>query len=260
VQSVERGEEMLKKHAGHCLACILLAFFVSTPTLSETMSGEEIIKRVDKNRIFERIEYNGKMVIKKKDKVRNKLMHVYAEGEEKALIEFINPEDAGTRYLKLSDELWMYFPDAEEIVKISGHMLREGMMGSDFSYEDMVDNEGLLKKYSITVTGSEIIDERDCYVLELNAIEKKVTYAKQKIWVDKDRFVTLKGQLFARSGKLLKEILSEKVQKYGDRYFPTKVTMINKVVKDSSTMFEMEDINFGVDIPDGVFTKRYLER
>ena len=102
---------------------------------------------MDKNSVFEKMEYNGKMTIKKKKKVRTKSMHIYAEGEEKSLIEFTNPEDDGTRYLRLTGELWMYFPDAEEIIKISGHMLRESMMGSDFSYEDMVDNEALLEKY-----------------------------------------------------------------------------------------------------------------
>lgn len=250
----------MKRHSGFYLACMILAFAVAMPAFAEPLTGEEIIKRLDRNSVFEKMEYNGKMTIKKKNKVRTKSMHIYAAGEEKALMEFTNPEDEGTRYLRLSGELWMYFPDAEEIIKISGHMLRESMMGSDFSYEDMVDNEGLLEKYSITVLESEIIDERDCYVLELNAIKKRITYAKQKTWVDKERFVSLKGQLFARSGKLLKEIVSEKVQKYGDRYFATKITMTNKLVKDRSTMFEMEDINFDVDIPDNVFTKRYLER
>lgn len=251
---------MLNKRISHCLTYMLLVFAAAIPVFSEPLTGAEIIKRLDKNSIFEKMEYNGKMTIKKKKKVRTKSMHIYAEGEEKALVEFTNPEDDGTRYLRLSGELWMYFPDAEEIIKISGHMLRESMMGSDFSYEDMMDNEGLLEKYSITVLKSEIIDERDCYVLELNAIRKKITYAKRKIWVDKERFVTLKGQLFARSGKLLKEIISEKVQQYGDRYFATKITMMNKLVKDRSTIFEMEDINFDVDIHEGVFTKRYLER
>ena len=251
---------MLKRHLIYCLACVVLPLIVSIPALSETLSGEEIIKQLDRNKVFEKIEYNGRMIIKKKEKVRTKLMHIYAEGEEKALIEFTNPEDIGSKFLMLSDEMWMYFPDAEEIIKISGHMLRESMMGSDFSYEDMVDNEGLLEKYSVAVLESEVVDERDCYVLELNAIKKKISYAKQKIWVDKERFVTLKGQLFARSGKLLKEITAGKVEKYDDRYFTTKVTMMNKLVKNSSTTFEMEDINFDAGIPDGVFTKRYLER
>jgi len=239
---------------------IAVALAVPSPADSQSLSGEDIIKRVDENEIYEGIEYKGKMIIKKGDKIRTKSMHVYAKGEEKALIEFTNPEDSGTKYLKLSDELWIYFPDAEEVVKISGHMLRESMMGSDFSYEDMIENEELVKQYSITVTGSEIISKRDCYVLELNAITKKVSYAKQKLWVDKEKFVVLKSQLFALSGKLLKEVFMEDVQQYGERYFAAKLIMINKLMKETSTTFEMEDIDFDVDISDNIFSKRNLER
>ena len=251
---------MLRKNLICCITCIFSIFFVSAPVTSETLSGEDIIERVDKNNIYEKIEYNGRMNIRKGKKIRSKLMHVYAEGEEKALIEFTNPEDRGTKYLKLSDELWMYFPDAEEIVKISGHMLKESMMGSDFSYEDAVENQELLDKYSVTVMESENVGERDCYVLELNAIKKKITYAKRKLWVDKERFVVLKTQFFALSGKLLKEVVIEKVEKYDNRYFATKMIMVNKLMKDSSTIFEMEDIDFNADIPGDTFSKRNLER
>jgi len=250
----------LKRYSTYYTAFIILALVVFVPTVLGTLTGEEIMKLVDKNKFYEKIEYKGKMTIKKGKKVRVKLMHVYAEGEKKGLIEFTNPSDRGTKYLKLSGEMWIYFPDAEEIVKISGHMLKESMMGSDFSYEDALENEKLLKKYSITVVGSETVKERDCHILELNAIEKDVTYAKRKLGIDKERFVILKTQLFALSGKLLKESVMEKVKKYGDRYFATKLTMTNKLIKDRSTTFEMEEIDFNVDIPDGIFTKRSLER
>ena len=265
----------MKRYSTYCIVFIILTFIVfvpvaisfgnpdfpaQRPTVLGALSGEEIMKLVDKNKFYEKIEYKGKMTIKKGKKVRVKLMHIYAEGEKKAMIEFTNPSDRGTKYLKLSGEMWIYFPDAEEIVKISGHMLRESMMGSDFSYEDALENEKMLEKYSVTVVGNETINERDCYVLELNAIEKDVTYAKRKLWIDKEQFVILKTQLFALSGKLLKESVMEDVKKYGDRYFATKLTMTNKLIKDSSTMFEMEELNFDVDIPDGVFTKRSLER
>lgn len=250
----------MKKHIVYLVIFVILASIFPIYADNQDLSGEEIIKRVDKNKLYEKIEYSGKMSIKKGGKIRIKLMHIYAEGEEKALIEFTNPEDRGTKYLKLSDELWIYFPDAEEIIKISGHMLKKSMMGSDFSYEDALENEGLVKRYRISNLGSEMVNERDCYVLELNAIEKKTTYAKQKLWVDKERFVILKTELYALSGKLLKEIVMEEVQKYDDRYFATKVTMTNKVTKNSSTTFEMENLNFGVDLPNGIFTKRRLER
>jgi outer membrane lipoprotein-sorting protein len=228
--------------------------------MSEELTGEEIMKRVDKNRFYEEIEYKGKMIIRKGDKVRTKQMHVYAQGEEKALIEFTNPSDMGTKYLKLGDEMWVYFPDAEDEVKISGHMLRESMMGSDFSYEDIMENKKLLEKYSVEVVGSEVVDNRDCYILELNAIDKDVTYAKRKSWVDKEKFVILKAQLFALSGKLLKEVEMKEIQQYDDRYFATKVIMRDKVMKDTSTTFEMEDIDFDADIPDNNYSRRRLQR
>jgi len=243
---------------GYFMVCVILT--ISITAESQTPNGEEIMKRVDKNIFYEKIEYNGKMLIKKGKRSRVKLMHVYSEGTDKAFIEFINPEDKGTRYLKLSNELWMRFPDAEDDIKISGHMLRDSMMGSDFSYEDVLENEELLKKYSVQVLGSEKVNDRDCYILELTAKDKKITYAKRKLWVDKERFVVLKTQLFALSGKLLRESILENIRKYDDRYFPTKLTMMNKLVKNSATIFEMTDINFNANIPDGIFSKRSLER
>lgn len=243
-----------------CLTIAFLILVLSDLAKPQELSGEEIIRRVDKNATYDKIEYYGKMTIKKGGKSRLKTMHVYAEGSDKAFIEFTNPEDKRTKYLKLSNELWMYFPDAEDVIKISGHMLRESMMGSDFSYEDVMENEELIKRYSVRVLGNEVIKDRDCYVLELTAKDKKVTYARRKLWVDKERFVTLKIQLFALSGKLLKELVVEKVEKFGDRYFPTKLTMMNKLMKDSATVFEITGVNFSADIPEGTFSKRSLER
>ncbi|MDQ1318696.1 MAG: Outer rane lipoproteinsorting protein, partial [Candidatus Poribacteria bacterium] len=44
---------------------IVFMCFIVVSAQSQTLSGDEIIKRVDKNKIYEKIEYNGKMTIKK---------------------------------------------------------------------------------------------------------------------------------------------------------------------------------------------------
>jgi len=80
-------------------------------------------------------------------------MKVDGSGTDKALVEFTNPQDKGTRYLKIGKELWIYFPSEQDMVKISGHMLKEGMMGSDVSYEDALETDALHKKYSAAVAG-----------------------------------------------------------------------------------------------------------
>ena len=68
------------------------------------------------------------------------------------------------------------FPEAEDIVKISGHMLNQGMMGSDFSYQDMMESDKLTDLYDFELIGEEDIDGRLCYVLEGIAIEGKGVY------------------------------------------------------------------------------------
>jgi len=47
--------------------------------------------------------------------------------------------------LKLGDELWTYTPETDRIIKISGQMLRQSVMGSDLSYEDMMEDRKLIE-------------------------------------------------------------------------------------------------------------------
>ena len=84
-------------------------------------------------------------------------------------------------------------------------MLRQSVMGSDLSYEDMMENSKLLENYDAAVVDSEEIDGRDCWILELHANSDDVNYQIRKIWVDKTRFVLLKEELYAKSGKAVKE-------------------------------------------------------
>jgi len=64
-------------------------------------------------------------------------------------------------------------------------MLRQSVMGSDLSYEDMMENSELLENYNAAVVDSEEIDGRDCWILELHANSDDVNYQIRKIWVVK---------------------------------------------------------------------------
>ncbi|MBA7583158.1 hypothetical protein ES708_25098 [subsurface metagenome] len=62
-------------------------------------------------------------------------------------------------------------------------MLKQSLMGSDLSYEDMMDNVELLEDYDAGVIGSEVIEERDCWIVELQAKTAEVNYQIRKVWV-----------------------------------------------------------------------------
>ena len=78
----------------------------------------------------------------------------YGRGLDEAAIEFVAPaREKGTKMYRKGDEMWMYLPAVERTQKISGHMLRQGMMGSDMSYEDMSGNTDWSEDYTGEVEG-----------------------------------------------------------------------------------------------------------
>jgi outer membrane lipoprotein-sorting protein len=225
-----------------------------------SLSGEEILKKIDANASFGILRYRGVMEIQQQKKMLIKEFVAIAEGDAKAFVEFINPEDRGIRYLKIDKDLWMYFPDEQETIKISGHLLKEGMMGSDVSYEDALESGNLLKKYTVAVAGTENLDGRPCYVLELTASTKTAPYDKQKLWVDGERFTVLKSQMLSKSDKLIKESLALQVRQYGKRWFVTELRMEDKLKKGGGTTFKMTDLEFDVSVPEDQFSLRRLSR
>jgi len=225
------------------------------------LTAEQIIERLDANQYLSSVHMVSRLIINSGRRVLEKEMECWAIGSEKALVVFHNPADKGTKYLKLGNELWMYFPDAADLVKISGHMLRQGMMGSDISYQEALESEKLGELYRFELLGEEIYDGVKCFVLEARALPgKSVAYASRKIWVDAERFVGLKEELYAASGKLMKVSRVEELLRQGGRYYPKRVVMEDQLKKGSSTVLIVDSIEFNIKIPDEMFTLRSLMR
>jgi outer membrane lipoprotein-sorting protein len=240
------------------ISMALLVVFVLTVI---GLTGEEILEAMDKNRDHGTIAFSATMTIHSGKKVRNKNMDVQGKTEgSKSIVRFTNPEDRGTKFLMLDDELWIYFPGEDETVKISGHMLKKGMMGSDVSYEDALESDKLKEKYTITLSGTESFKDHECYVITLDAKVRKAPYFKRKTWVDKKNFVPWKEEMYAKSGKLLKVSEVLEMKKIGKRYFPVASEMRNMLKKNSKTVFKMKDIKLDVPMSENIFGWRYLKQ
>jgi outer membrane lipoprotein-sorting protein len=225
------------------------------------IDGNEILRKMDVNRTWKSIVSTAKMEIMVDDEVRVKTMEISGLSDgNKSLVRFTNPEDEGTKYLMLGDNLWIYFPEENDVVKISGHMLKEGMMGSDVSYEDALEADKLTEKYDVAVTGEEAMDGHDCYLLTLTAKVKDAPYFKRVMWVEKKRFIAWKEELFAKSGKKLKVARVLSVKEIEKIWYPVKVEMVNMLRKNSKTVFTIESIAINTPLDEELFTMRNLRR
>ncbi|MCU0641355.1 MAG: outer membrane lipoprotein-sorting protein [Candidatus Margulisbacteria bacterium] len=225
------------------------------------ITGEQIIRQVDSNMTFTTARSESRMVIHVDQEVREKTMRSYSRGQEASYSEFLTPaRDQGVKYLKIKDNMWMYLPSVDKIIKISGAMLRQSMMGSDFSYEDALESTRLLEKYAATLAGEETLGGRVCYIIDLTAKVKEVTYFKRRVWIDKERFIPLREELFALSGKKLKEMTLGEVKRFGRRYYPTYLTMRNLLRANSRTELFTTRIEFDIAVDPKVFTQGNLTK
>ena len=236
----------------------LLILVLTLSTLAPALTAEDIIRKRDDNEYIETARAEMEMVIKSGRREMVKSMVILTD-KENSLTEFTNPRDRGTEFLKRGDELWMFFPDAEDIVKISGHMLNQGMMGSDFSYQDLLESDKLTDLYHFEIIGEEVVDGRPAYVLEGIAREgKEVAYYRRKSWIDKERFVGIKEELYARSGRLLKVMTVLELEEKEDRWYPVRSVMEDKLRRDTSTEVILKVLEFNPDIVEGTFTLENL--
>jgi outer membrane lipoprotein-sorting protein len=218
------------------------------------ITAEEIVNKMELNLVYDTAIVEGRMVINDRFGARTSTYISYSEGEEKSLIEFTNIEDAGQKILRLKDEIYLYYPDAEETIRLQGAALRQAVMGSDFSYEDMTGDKGILDSYAVTLDGEGTVDGFPCYILTLTAKTRDVPYQKEIMWVDKEVFIYRQVHKLAKSGKLLKEMKVTDLIKVDGLYIPSRLIMVDKLKRNSSTEFYMDSIKLGVDLPVDIFT------
>jgi len=240
---------------------ITVIILASLTVSLSAQTADEILDRVDKNMSAENRVLESSMTIHGKRNSRTMTSKSYTVSDKKSFTEYLTPaREKGTKMLKLEDKLWIYSPSTDRTIQISGHMLRQSVMGSDFSYEDMMDDRKLKDIYTATIAGEEEIEGRNFFVLELIAKVEDVAYHSRKIWIDAVRFVPIKEELFAKSGQLLKRTTLSDMQKVQGRWFPMKMTYKDMLKHGDGTEIHITAIKFNQDIPTYIFTKAALKQ
>jgi outer membrane lipoprotein-sorting protein len=240
---------------------LILIMFSAVIVNAQTPTGEEILKKVDANLTSETKIVQAKMIIHGRRGSRTIESKSWILGAEKSFSEYMAPaREKGTKMLKLSDQLWMFSPSTDRIIKISGHMLRQSVMGSDLSYEDMMEDPVLSNIYTVVIVGEESVLDRPCWLLELKARKKDVAYFSRKLWIDKERFLPLKEELFAKSGKLLKKVEIKEIVRKSNRWVANRVVFKDVLKKGKGTEFEIVTIEFDKKIPAYIFSKAALKK
>ncbi len=174
---------------------IILTVLAVTATVTRALGGqvedtptaEELIKAMDANLTAKTQILTSRMVVHGRRSSRTIVSKSWIVGTDKAFTEYLAPpREAGTKMLKVGNQLRTYSPQTDRIIRISGHMLRQSLMGSDLSYQDMMEDQEFLSAYEGVVEGSELLNGRDSWILILTARETGLAYPLRQAWVGRE--------------------------------------------------------------------------
>ena len=160
------------------------------------------------------------------------------------------------------NETWLYLSALGKVKRIAAGSDEDSeptsLFGSEITTEDM--ETGKLDDYTYTLLEEGDYKGRPVYVIESVATPermKKTRYSKAQTWVDAERFVALKVQMYDKQGNLVKRMQVGKMELINDIWVTRSLTMFNLVAQRLTNM-KLEAITFGVEIDEEFLTQRAL--
>jgi len=245
----------VKKSVKMILLPLLLTAAVSSVS---AITAEDIVREMDRQQSFSTMKATGSMITIDRFGTKKSDYISWSKGDNEFLIEFTSVAEQGQKILRTHNELYLYYPDAEDIIRLQGAALRQSMLGSDISYEDMTEGNDTLSKYNVELKEDEVVDGKECYVIDMVAKSRDVAYPRQMVWVVKETMIPEQVHYFSKSGKLLKEMRVDEVMEIGDKVVISRMTLEDKLKKNSSTEMIMEEIETDIPLDNSFFSLENL--
>lgn len=161
------------------------------------------------------------------------------------------------------NETWLYLSALGKVKRIaSGNDDEEteptSLFGSEITTEDQ--ETGKLDDYTYKVLQRGTYKGRPVAVIESIPTPQRLQntrYGKIRTWVDTERFISLKMQMFDKHGNAIKQVSVAQVEKINGIWLARSLTFKN-LVSQRLTNMKIKAITFGLDIDEGFLTQRAL--
>jgi hypothetical protein len=189
------------------------------------------------------------------------------EGNDKrpsmALMEFISPKDVkGTKLLtheikEGNNRQWIYLPVLKRAKEIKSRGKSGAFMGSQFSYEDLGNQD--YSDFDYSPRAQEVYEEgRSLYKGERTPKSPSTGYTKQIFYVDTQTFLLAKVEYVDRKDKVYKVATFDKYEKIKGIYRAAQITMKN-LKNGKSTILKWLDDKINVGLTPKAFDAKALK-
>jgi len=222
-----------------------------------------------KNRVTsDTVSSRSRMVITAKNgTVTERLIDQYSKdgpNGARTIIVFQSPANVkDSRFLTMDNasggtDQWIYLPSLGRVRRIAASESGGNFMGTDFSYDDISSMDRDISLDTHTLLREEILNGKNCHVIQSVPKDKSYQYSKSVSWVDKENNLIYKAEMYNRRGEVVKIMEMSDFRDIQNRITPMQ-TKISTVNEGTSTTIFMEIMRYDAPIPETVFTTAYLE-
>jgi outer membrane lipoprotein-sorting protein len=161
------------------------------------------------------------------------------------------------------NETWLYLSALGKVKRIASGSDDEeteptSMFGSEITTEDQ--ETGKLDDYTYEILQRGTYKGRPVAVIESVPTSKRLQhtrYGKVRTWVDTERFISLKMQMFDKHGNSIKQVSMAQIENINGIWLARSITFKN-LVSQRLTNMKIKAITFGLNIDEGFLTQRAL--
>jgi hypothetical protein len=152
------------------------------------------------------------------------------------------------------DDRWLYLPALDLVKRIVGGDKRTSFLGSDFFYED-------ISGRSTSEDTHELTSVTDDYFVLKNVpkLPDSVEFSYYVMWVHRDSYIPVKVEYFDQKGEKYRVYDALSVKTFSGYPTVTK-SRITDMRINSTTVLEFNRVEYDMDIPEDIFSERYLRK
>ncbi len=196
------------------------------------------------------------------DQAKDKKADAKMLGQQKFYVYFEKPSSFDKmvflvhKHLETEDDRWMYMPALDNVKRIAGKDKRTSFVGSHYLYEDVSGRNMNADKHEL------IGQDEHYYILKSTPKDPDaVEFAYYKTWIMKSNFLVRQTVYYDAQDKPYRKYTVLKWDYVGDNKYPTVLASRMQDEKMGGyTTLQYSDVEYNIDLPESIFTERYLRR
>ncbi len=173
-------------------------------------------------------------------------------------------KERGETTLRRKNEMWVWLPKVERVIKIPPTMMHSAWQGSDFTYEDIVKADSIVKDYTHKLLSTKHEEGRTVYHIEATPKpDAPVVWGKVITDValyDDQSVVGLSELDYSERGELIRTITLSDIKFLGGRRVPAKLECVPSGKKGQRTVLQYQELEFDLPLKDEFFSYQRLQK